>query len=550
MIPTNTRILIVDDISAMRNLTVSLLRSLELENVHSTMNGHEALKLISQRPFDIVVSDWNMPVMNGLELLKAIRCHPKLYKIPFLMITAEADRNRITEAIGAGVSGMLVKPYKSAQLEQRIAMAMRAPTPSLRTAPPPPPPPPTAAELAAAKAAAAAPAAPTAAAPAAAAAAPAAPAAPAPELAANRPTVLIVDDAPDNLQLLSALFKDEYRIRVANNGSRALEICCSDNPPDLVLLDVMMPDIDGFEVARRMREHPAAETIPVIFVTALTGNDARMKGLALGAIDFVTKPIDPDVLKPRVKNLLRYIGLHKQLQSNFDTMVELARLRDNVDHMIRHDLKGPLAGIIGLAQTLAVSAEKQAPELVEQIRMIESSSNQVIELVTISSELFKIESGNFSLNAQNVDMVATLEQVTRPLAASFAGKNVTLSTSVESAGTSPTAVGDPILCFSIFNNLIKNAFEAAPAGSNIAVALRDDTPIRVTITNQGAVPKEIRERFFEKYVTHGKPGGTGIGTYSAKRLTEAMNGSIGMTTTDEENVTVLMVTLPKATIQP
>lgn len=523
MIPKNTRILVVDDITAMLNLTVSLLRGMELMNVSTATNGQNALKLLRSQPFDLVLADWNMPVMNGLQLLQQIRADAKLFRLPFLMITAECDRNRITEAIASGVSGMLIKPYKTGQLEERILKALKS-APLTRTAAP---------STLSASVASPAPASEP------------APGKPASNVPANRPTVLIVDDTPDNLQLLTALFRDDYRIKAANNGTRALEICCSDSPPDLVLLDIMMPDMDGFEVARRMREHPNAETIPVIFVTALNTDDARMKGLSLGAIDFVTKPIDPDVLKPRVSNLLRYIGLHKQLQASFDTMEELARLHENVDHMMRHDLKGPLAGILGLAQNLIDRQTSPDPEASEQLRLIESSARQLIDLISVSSELFNIESGNFILVPEPVVLMDVLNNSVKTLQAGFAAKRIHVEISVEPAGTNPRALGDPLLCYSALNNLLKNAFEAAPTDSRIRVTVQDGSPMQITLVNQGVVPAEIRERFFEKYITCGKPGGTGLGTYSAKRLLEAQNGTIVFAVSDSDNTTTLTVGLPK-----
>jgi CheY-like chemotaxis protein len=521
MIPKKTRILVVDDISAMRNLTVTLLRNLELESVIGAVNGQDALKYLKSQPFDLVLADWNMPVMDGLQLLQYIRADPKFFKLPFLMITAEADRTRITQAIAAGVSGMLIKPYKTAQLEERISKALHSAPPLLSSSP--------------SKAGAAA----------------STMTKPSPKAMtvtelANRATLLIVDDAPDNVQLLSALFRDEYRVRMANNGPRALEICQSDTPPDLVLLDIMMPDMDGFEVARRMREHPSSETIPVIFVTALNTHDARMKGLSLGAIDFVTKPIDPNVLKPRVSNLLRYIGLHKQMQASFDTMAELALLHDNVNHMMRHDFKGPLAGIVGLAQNLLTQSQaKQGAEFAEQLRLIESSATQLIDMVNVSSELFNIESGNFQLNPKPVAVIDVLDNCAKTLKASFVGKGVSYSIKTEPANVNPEVLGDPLLCYSAFNNLLKNAFEAAPDNSKITimVTLRVDGLVQIAIVNPGAVANEIRSRFFDKYMTHNKAGGTGLGTYSAKRLIEAQNGSIDLIVSDSEDTTNLTVTL-------
>jgi DNA-binding response OmpR family regulator len=118
----------------------------------------------------------------------------------------------------------------------------------------------------------------------------------------------------------------------------------------------ILSDEDAYssaEVAKRMRERHNSEHIPVIFITAMTGDDTRLKRLELGTIDFVTKPIDPHALIPRVRNFMRYVELRRRLQSDYDTMLENARLREDVERITRHDLKGPLAGTIGMAQSLA-----------------------------------------------------------------------------------------------------------------------------------------------------------------------------------------------------
>lgn len=121
---------------------------------------------------------------------------------------------------------------------------------------------------------------------------------------AAMPTVLVVDDTPDNLSLMSGLLRDRYRVKVANSGERALKIVQAAPPPDLVLLDIMMPGMDGYEVCRRLKQDAATRDIPVIFLTALTGTEDERKGLELGAVDYVTKPISPPILLARVKNHL------------------------------------------------------------------------------------------------------------------------------------------------------------------------------------------------------------------------------------------------------
>ena len=121
---------------------------------------------------------------------------------------------------------------------------------------------------------------------------------------AKRPTVLVVDDVPDNLQLMSSLLKDLYRVKVANCGERALRIAQAEAPPDLILLDIMMPGMDGYEVCRRLKGERATYDIPVIFLTAKSEVEDERMGLELGAVDYITKPISPPIVLARVKNHL------------------------------------------------------------------------------------------------------------------------------------------------------------------------------------------------------------------------------------------------------
>lgn len=535
-LPKQTVFLVVDDFDTMRKVTTAQLQSLGATEIVTANNGAEALRILEIQNIDVVLSDWNMPVMSGLDLLKTMRADAELYKLPFVMITAEAARERVAEAIACGVSDLIVKPYTADRLAERIEKALtwkprRIPAPGTPQAAATTSPPDADAlsrrTLPAVDGTS-------------------------PRKAARRPAMLIVDDTPDNLHLLTNLFTADYRIRIANNGERALEICCSDDPPDLVLLDIMMPGMDGFEVARRMREHPNAETIPVIFVTAMASEDARLKGLELGAVDFVTKPIDPNILKPRVRNFMRYVELRKQAQADYDDMLATARLREDVENITRHDLKAPLAGVIGLVQTLVKDTTIGREELTERLRMIEETALQVMNMVNLSSELFKIETGHFKLDPKPVAIQDILRRIAEISNAAFSEKHVTVSVETkapENGGKAPQALGDAMLCYSLFHNLVKNACEAAPANSQISITLCDQTPLRIEIRNQGAVPAEIRQNFFDKFVTEGKSGGTGLGTYSAKLLTEAQCGHLELDVSDEANTTQIAVVLPRSTAE-
>ena len=120
----------------------------------------------------------------------------------------------------------------------------------------------------------------------------------------DKTTVLVVDDTPDNLTLINNLLRDRYRVKLANGGERALRICATDSKPDLILLDIMMPEIDGYEVCRRLKANPATMDIPVIFLTAKVQVEDEQLGFDVGAVDYITKPVSPPILLARVKTHL------------------------------------------------------------------------------------------------------------------------------------------------------------------------------------------------------------------------------------------------------
>lgn len=135
-------------------------------------------------------------------------------------------------------------------------------------------------------------------------------------------TILVVDDAPENLQVLNAVLKDHYRVKVATSGERALALAAGGEQPDLILLDVMMPGMDGYEVCSRLKSDPRTRSIPVLFVSARDEEQDEAKGLALGAIDYIVKPIRPSIVQARVRN-------HLELKRSRDLLERLT----TVDHL-------------------------------------------------------------------------------------------------------------------------------------------------------------------------------------------------------------------------
>src|SRR5574343_218038 len=143
--------------------------------------------------------------------------------------------------------------------------------------------------------------------------------------------ILVVDDSPDNIDLLSEILRDEYRIRIATSGEKALKIVYSDEPPDLILLDIMMPGISGLEICRRLKANPDRRRIPIIFVTAMSSTEDEKRGLETGAVDYITKPISPPIVQARVRTHLALFDQSRELERMvFQRTRELLTTRQQV----------------------------------------------------------------------------------------------------------------------------------------------------------------------------------------------------------------------------
>ena len=244
---------------------------------------------------------------------------------------------------------------------------------------------------------------------------------------------------------------------------------------------------------------------------------------------------------------MRYVNLRKTLQADYDSMLEVAQLREDVERMTRHDIKGPLAGVMGLVQGL-LAKNNLNPEDRHQLALVEETALMSLNLINLSFELFKIESGRFELKPLPVKISEVLHRCVELSRAAFSEKRLRISLETDGAAGAewPLVLGDSMLCYSIFQNLIKNACEASPDGGVVQLTLADQSPLRISIRNTGAVPIGIRNRFFDKYVSAGKSSGTGLGTYSARMLAQAQSGGVELDVSDEADTTTVTVWLPRA----
>jgi len=224
-----------------------------------------------------------------------------------------------------------------------------------------------------------------------------------------RPIILIIDDTPANLMVLGSALEGELDLRVATSGAEGLRLA-AELRPELILLDIMMPEMDGFEVCRRLKAEPLLQGIPVIFVTAMSESEAEADGLALGAADYLTKPVNVDVARQRIRNLVERERLRKQIETQaLEAASKLASLKLAFMRNISHELRTPLNGILGLA-----TIGQRAPTLEKAqmgFRRIEDVATEYLALIENLLNFDDARSGNLEVVNSAFDLGLLVDEL-------------------------------------------------------------------------------------------------------------------------------------------
>lgn len=493
---------IVDPVDNMRGSMANMLLGIGLAKVHQAKHGLEALQVIGRTKIDLVVSEWDMPKMDGIQLLKKIRDDAKTAHIPFIMVSATAEHTEVIHAVKMGVSEYIVKPFSPKILEERIVRSISNPI-----------------KISASK------------------------------FKKNHKhqqekqaiQILVVDDVPDNIHIISELLRHDYKLRAATSGEKALQICKSHTPPDLVLLDIMMPKMSGLEVCKTLKSNPLTEHIQIVFLTALDQTEDVVTGLELGAVDYIVKPVNPPVLKARVKTQEKVIQASRDMRIQIDTLIENARLKEEFDRVIQNDLKQPLDEMNKTINLLAKQS-KDPVRVKQSSQGLMLSCTHMTQMIDNMLLLSKLEDGSYDFDPVMINLLKVVNTAVDTYNQSSTQKRLEILLEISNGAV---IYAEALLCHAIINNLLKNAIEAAPRGSAITIkAERKSENLVLSIHNYGAIPEEIRANFFGKYVTYGKKNCTGLGTYSAKLMTLAQKGELTFTTNDDG--TTLYFIMPAA----
>jgi len=354
----------------------------------------------------------------------------------------------------------------------------------------------------------------------------------------DQPTILVVDDIPENVELLEAyLVPEKYNVVTAYNGIEALERA-QETAPDIVLLDVMMPQMDGFEVCQTLKNDPKTQFVPVVMVTALKERDDKLKGIEAGADDFLTKPIDRVELLTRIKSLIRVKFLHDDLEKSYLELQELQNTKERLTQMIIHDLKNPLTGVKANIEIVGMEDLGETRECLDAAqRSCDLLFNMIQDLLDIS----KMEEGKLVLTRETLDLSEIVSPVVREVSvpAQAEDKEVMVALPEDLARINL----DRDLVYRTLSNLMQNAVKHSGRGGVITVrASNTDTHMQIAVQDTGqGIPEAFQEKIFEKFgqVESRQRTGSGLGLTFCKMAVEAHDGEIWVESVEGEGSTFI-----------
>ena len=346
--------------------------------------------------------------------------------------------------------------------------------------------------------------------------------------------ILTVDDDRLNIRILGGILRGEgYVLAEASSGEAALEAYASFHP-DLVLLDVVMPGIDGFETCRALRKLYGDKCAPVIFITAKNASADVVEGLDAGGVDYLPKPFKPKEVLARIRSHLQNRMLSEQQQMLVDQLSKANAAKNRFLGMAAHDLRNPLASIRGLAEFLRVGfVGPLTADQLDLVNNIHSASHSMLDMVNELLDVATIESGELKLHLAPHNLV---ELMTKAVALTNMEAAKKLTTIVfDARGTAPVLVVDLAKMRQVIDNLLSNAVKYSPPGSTVTVAIESDSTsdtCAFTVQDQGpGIPEGERDKLFKDFgrLSVQPTGGeksTGLGLAICRKIVEAHHGTI------------------------
>jgi len=344
-------------------------------------------------------------------------------------------------------------------------------------------------------------------------------------------SVLVVDDTIENLRILANMLGEQgYDVRPVTNGRQAL-LAVEHDPPDLILLDINMPEMDGYDVCRRLKASAHSKDVPVIFLTALTETADKMKAFEAGGVDYITKPFHFEEVLARVKAHVALQRARVELQDSYTRLRELETLRDDLVHMIVHDMRSPLTALEVSLELLSGDQDAaRSPADADLLRMAIETARDLNRMASDLLDVSRLEAGMLPIERATCDLTGMADEVRAVIGRVEPERRI----DVVAGGPIEVKCDGPIIR-RVMENLVGNAIKHTPPGTRIQIDItRPDGRARVAVHDEGpGVPVEARTKIFEKFGTmktrmkHSYHS-AGLGLAFCKLAVEGHDGTIGV----------------------
>ncbi len=346
----------------------------------------------------------------------------------------------------------------------------------------------------------------------------------------NKNLILIVDDQPKNLQLAATVLNPYYKLLIAGNGANAIKIA-KDKKPDLILLDIMMLDMSGYEVCIELKNLPETKDIPIIFLTAKTEEQDIVKGFDIGGVDYITKPFKAKEMLARIKTHIELRQANKTIEKQNNELIKINNEKDKFFSIIAHDLRSPFTGFLSLTQMLAEEFDDfSKEELIKTITSLKDSAGILYKLLENLLSWSLIKRGLMEFNFEKINLYSVVNSNLEILEQRAVQKNISL---INNTDQDIYIYSDKNIIHTVLRNLISNAVKFTTAGGSVTVNSKDiksiievsvrDTGVGISEQDLGKLFK-IDEKVSNKG-TDGEPS-TGLGLLLCKELIEKNEGTI------------------------
>ena len=342
------------------------------------------------------------------------------------------------------------------------------------------------------------------------------------------PNILIVDDVPDNLKVLSGILKDNgYKIRPVLNGQLALEVA-ENEKPDLILLDIMMPDMDGYEVCRRLKLNPKLNDIPVIFISALNDTKDLVVAFKSGGVDYITKPFQAEEVSARV-------ATHLKINRQSQELKELNATKDRFFSIIAHDLRGPIGSMMQIADFIAEKGNVDEDTLYTFLGSQKELTKNTFQLLENLLNWARSNTNQIEYYPEMLDANTIINSSIDHVEHQVKSKNLTVSVNCP---VQVQVYADENMFRSVIRNLLSNAIKFTSLGGAISISITpgENNSVTIAVKDTGiGMPQKIIENLFRIDINTNRRGtegesSNGLGLLLCKEFTEKNGGRIWVET--------------------